>query len=224
MLCFTRSVSVLGIAVFACCSTAANAAANTEVLGQSDNSIYGAIGLAPVVSFNCIGVNAGVWMIDKYTNYLGTITVSASSNAALAPTTVVTTSLTQAKSIYSVPAAGICRLSGVINPTTIDYRLTLSSHQDIAFVPGKATNVMNVANQLPPATIGLFGSGLWGTFTLASDTPHLELDGTLVWRLGIVVSVNGFRTTGFNTFYDGGYITGSPASATVGSAPTNSPP
>jgi len=115
---------------------------------------------------------------------------------------------------------GFTRSATLLN----DDALTLSSHQDIEFVPGKATNVMNVANQLQPATIGLYGSGLWGTFTLVSDTPNVELDGTLVWRLGIVVSVNGIRTTGFNTYYDGGYITKSPASATVGSTPTNSQP
>lgn len=209
----------------ACISTA-HAAADVDALGKSDGQNYGVIGLAPVVSFNCVGVNAGIWMIDTFTNYLGTIAVSANSNAASALTAILQTSISLASSSYSRPEAGVCRLSGLINPTVTDYLLTLSSHQDIAFVPGNSSNVMNVVAQKLPATVGSFGSGLWGTFTLASATPNLELDGSLVWRLGMVVSVNGFRTNGFNTFYRGGYITQAATTATVtaASAVTSTPP
>ncbi len=214
------------IAVAVASIATAHAAADVEPLGKSDGQNYGVIGLAPVVSFNCVGVNAGIWMIDTFTNYLGTIAVSANSNAASAPTAILQTSISLASSSYSRPEAGICRLTGLINPTVIDYLLTLSSHQDIAFVPGNSSNVMNIAAQKLPATVGSFGSGLWGTFTLASATPNLKSDGSLVWRLGMVVSVNGFRTNGFNTFYRGGYITQAATTATVtaASAVTSTPP
>lgn len=220
---FTQRLAISVALAIANIATA-NAAADVDALGKSDGQNYGVIGLANVVSFSCTGVNVGVYQIAKYTNYLGTIAVSAVSSAASAVTTVLKTGSALVSSSYSRPEAGSCTLSGLISPTATDYQLTLSSHKDIAFVPGNSVNVKNAAAQLTPATAGLFGSGLWGTFNLASATPNLESDGSLVWRLGMVVSVNGFRTIGFNTYIRGGYITQSATSATVGAAVTNTPP
>lgn len=201
--------------LYCICSPVVFAGVDVDALNRSDGQNYGVIGLAPVVSFDCVGVNAGVWQIDKFTNYLGTISVAATSNAAAAATTISKIGISLASSSYSRPESGMCKLSGLISPTAADYELNLSSNNDIAFVPGNSSNVRNVAAQLAPATAGLFGSGMWGTINFASATPTLESDGSLVWRLGMVVSFNGFRTTGFNTFYRGGFITQTASSATV---------
>lgn len=218
-----KSVAFLAVAIVPIAT--AHAAADVDALGKSD-TFYGVIGLAPLISFTCVGVNAGVWQIFKRTSYLGTIAVSAVSNAASAATTVqrIGPSIL-ASSSYSRPEAGSCTLLGLINPTPTDYRLTLSANEDIEFVAGNSANVKNVAAQLPPAIAGK-DSGVWGSFTLVSATPNLESDGSLVWRVGMSVSVNAFRPIGFNGYERGGYVTQSAARATVGAVDTvtSSPP
>lgn len=203
-------------------SCAALAAANAEVLGQSDDSVYGLIGLSPVLSFNCVGVNAGVWYIAKRTSYRGNITINAFSNAAAAQTSVVQTSISLTQPSASRPGAGTCTLSGVINPSPEDYLLSLSSSNDIAFIPGNATNVVNPSSQLVPASTHTNGNGMWADFLLASGTPFLEADNSLTWRIGMKISFDSFREVGFQGYRDGGYKTQSAATATVSGVIKNS--
>lgn len=189
-------------------------AVDASALALSDGNIYAVIGLDPAISLNCVGVNAGIWFVDKYTAYLGKITVTAGSNASTAFTTVVQQGISFSQSATSIPAAGFCQLSGLVSPNVADYKLTLSSNTNVDFVPGNSNDVMNLSAQRTPAITTAY-SGLRATLNVVSDTPNLELDGSLYWRISAVVDVDAFKIIGFSTFVDGGYKTQSAAVADI---------
>jgi hypothetical protein len=189
-------------------------AVDATALAQSDSHVQAVIGLAPILTLNCMGVNAGIWFVDKYTAYLGKITVAAGSNASTAPTTVVQQGVYFSQAATSTPTAGFCQLSGVSNLNIDDYKLSLSSNTDLDFVAGTSSDVMNPLGQKPPALTGIY-TGLRATLNVVSETPNLELDGSLYWRIGAVIDVDAFRIPGFATFVYGGFKTNSPATADV---------
>lgn len=198
-------------------------AVESTAVALSDSQVQAVIGLTSILTLNCVGVNAGVWFLDKYTAYLGKLILTASSNASTAPTTVAQQGVYFSQGTGSAPMAGYCQLSGLANAHAEDYKLTLSSNTDLDFVAGNSTDVVNPTNQKSPALTGVY-TGLRATLNVVADTPHLEPDGSLYWRIGAVVDVDAFRIPGFNTFVFGGYKTVSPAVADIDPAAGNTIP
>lgn len=184
--------------------TTAHAAADMDAIAMQDTSINAVIGLAPVLSLDCKGVNMGIHKIALNTPYTGIFTVTAGNNATATTSVKSYNTAGLAQSVDSLPETGVCTLKGLIEPVASDYKMVLSSGSNITFVSGTETDVTNPTNVRTAATAGV--NGMTMTFTMANATPVLENINDLIWRINgeakfeaVVVGANsgygGYKTT-----------------------------
>jgi hypothetical protein len=194
----------------------ANAAASADVLGLTDSSIYGVIGLATTVTMDCKGVNMGIWRIGMNTPFTGSVTVTAANNlsATAGTATLVGTGISQTSA--SLPGTGYCKVTGLSAvPTVADYKMTLTNGTSNMGVATTAviSDVVNPTAMPTPASSTV--SGLSFVSSMVSQTPAIDNTQDLYWRIAGVATFTSVSVTSTGQF---GAHMSSPATVTI-SAP-----
>ncbi len=193
--------------------TTAHAASDGDATALFDSNIHAVIGLAPVISMDCKGVNMGIHRIALNTPYTGVFTVVAPNNTSTASTKSYTVvGLSQA--FDSAPETGKCVLTGLIAPDPTDYSMSLNSVDPITFVSGTENDVTNPLAFRTAASAGV--NGMTMTFAMANGTPALENTNDLVWRINGAATFNAVAVADKDGF--GGYKTQTAARVDVNPA------